>query len=126
MKYKTTNKAQKENNYIIIAFGYCSIQNIERYLTARAYTCGVYGWRADFYECDGFTISTGYDPLEYAYNKQAKKQAEYIKREILKLEKALEARRYSFQKGGDWSRGNKFIINKLSAIYKKSLEIVAK
>lgn len=126
MKYKTTDKQQRENNYLVVAMGYCQIPNIERYLMARAYTCGIYGWRADFYEFDGFTISTGYAPLSYAFNKDAKKRGEYIKREILKLEKSLESRRYAFQKGGDWSRGNKFITDKLNAIYEKSLEIVAK
>ena len=48
MKYKTTDKEQRENNSLIIDFGYCQIQNIERYLRPNAYTCGLYGWRADF------------------------------------------------------------------------------
>lgn len=128
MKYKTTDKEQKQNCGMVAGFGYCQIQNIERYLTPSAYTCGVYGWRADFYEFSGFTISTGYSPLEFLYNKTKteKSRLEYIKKEILKLEKKLEARRYKFQKGGDWHKGHKFIIAKIEKIYLKSIELLNK
>ena len=91
MKYKTTDKQQRENNAMILGFSYCQIQNIERYLSPRAYTCGIYGWRADFYEFAGFTISTGYSPLEYIRKEIHKKTtAEKIKAQILKLEKILK------------------------------------
>lgn len=123
MKYKTTDKQQRENNYIVAGFGYCAIQNIERYLSANAYTAGVYGWRADFYEFGALTISTGYAPLDYVYDKKAKKQAEFIKAEIRKLEKQLEKRRFAFQKSGDYYKGNKFITKKINDIYQKSLQI---
>lgn len=123
MKYKTTDKEQRENNAMILEFSYCQIQNIEKYLTPRAYTCGIYGWRADFYEFAGFTISTGYSPLEYIYKEtHSKKTAEKIKTEILKLEKALESRRYTWQKSGDWNKGRKFINERINAIYKKAVE----
>lgn len=53
-KYKTTEREQRANNNLIISFSYCSIQNIERFLKAQAYTCGMYGWKADFYVTDFF------------------------------------------------------------------------
>ena len=31
-KYRTTDREQRENNGIVIGFGYCNIQNITRYL----------------------------------------------------------------------------------------------
>ena len=102
---------------------YKTTENIERYLTPQAYTAGVYGWRADFYEFAGFTISTGYSPLEYIYKEiHNKKTAEAIKAEILKLEKKLEARAYAFQKCGDWDKGRKFITDRIYSIYKKAIE----
>lgn len=123
MKYKTTDKQQRENNAMILGFSYCQIQNIERYLSPRAYTCGIYGWRADFYEFAGFTISTGYSPLEYIRKEIHKKTtAEKIKAEILKLEENLEKRKYVWQKFGDWDKGRKFINEKINAIYKNAIE----
>lgn len=124
MKYKTTDKQQRENNYIVIGIGYCNIRHITQYIKPTAYTCGVYGWRADFYEFDSFTISTGYDPLDYAQDKVAKKRAVYIKREILKLEKALEARKYAFQKSHDWNKGHKFITAKINKIYQDAAKAI--
>ena len=123
MKYKTTDKEQRENNAMVLGFSYCQIQNIEKYLSPRAYTCRIYGWRADFYEFAGFTISTGYSPLEYIRKGiYEKTTAEKIKAEILKLEKDLESRRYAWQKSGDWDKGRNFINKKINAIYKKAIE----
>ena len=119
-KYKTTDKQQKENNTLVIAFGYCEIQNLERYLNPCAYTAGVYGWRADFYEFCGFTISTGYAPLDFIRYKIEKKRHDWIKKQIQKIEKKLAARAYVFQKSGDWHKGRKFIESKLNALYVKS------
>lgn len=119
-KYKTTDKEQRENNTLIIDFGYCEIQNIERYLRANAYTAGLYGWRADFYEFSGFTISTGYAPLKFMRYKVENSRYAWIKKEILKLEKKLEKRAYKFQQGGDWHKGAKFIKEKINNLYLKS------
>lgn len=124
MKYKTTDKEQRQNNNTIISFGYCEIQNIERYLTPNAYTCGIYGWRADFYEFAGFTISTGYQPLRYYFTKLNAKRGEFIKKEILKLEKKLEKRAYKFQQCGDWDKGHKEINKKIEKIYKKAVQTI--
>lgn len=121
MKYKTTDREQRENNALIVSFGYCEIQNIERYLSPSAYTAGTYGWRADFYNFPGFTISTGYAPLSYAMDKSMKDCAEKIKQEIKKLEQKLDHRAYAFQKSGDWDTGRKFIKKKINAIYTKAL-----
>lgn len=124
MKYKTTDREQRENNNTIISFGYCEIQNIERYLSPNAYTCGVYGWRADFYEFDGFTISTGYQPLSYYFTKLNAKRGEFIKKEILKLEKKLENRQYAWQKSGDWDKGRKAINKTIEKIYQKATKTI--
>lgn len=124
MKYKTTDREQRQNNNTVIGFGYCEIQNIERYLRANAYTCGIYGWRADFYEFDSFTISTGYQPLTYYFAKLNKKRGLFIKAEILKLEKKLEKRFYKWQKSGDWDKGRKEINKKIEKIYKKAVQTI--
>ena len=120
MKYKTTDKEQRENNTLIVDFGYCDIQNIERYINANAYTAGIYGWRADFYDCGGYTISTGYMPLKYIRYKAEAKRYNYIKCEILKLEKKLEKRAYKFQQGGDWHKGRAFVEKYLEKLYTKA------
>lgn len=124
MKYKTTDREQRQNNNTVIGFGYCEIQNLERYLRPNAYTCGIYGWRADFYEFDGFTISTGYQPLTYYFAKLNEKRGLFIKAEILKLEKKLEKRAYKFQQNGDWNKGRKEINKKIEKIYKKAVQTI--
>ena len=64
MKFKTTQKAIKENYRNIIKIGYCELQYLLYYRNADAFTCGVYGWNADFYEVNANTvISTGYRPI---------------------------------------------------------------
>jgi hypothetical protein len=91
-KYKTTEREQRANNNLIISFSYCSIQNIERFLKANAYTRGLYGWKADFYEFNGFTLSTGYSPLKWIYckDKANLERYAYIEKEILKFEEKLK------------------------------------
>lgn len=90
MKYKTTNREQKENNYIIVGFGYCQIQNIERCLNANAYTSGISGWNADFYNFGNRTISTGYNPIKKCNSQDAIILSNRITIQLLKLEKKLE------------------------------------
>ena len=63
MKFKTTNKAIKENYSKIVRIGYCDLQTLLRGLEPFAYNCGVYGWNADFYNLDGVIICTGYRSL---------------------------------------------------------------
>lgn len=123
MKYLTTNKEQRQNNHLVIGFGYCQIQHIETYLTPTAYTTSrLYGWRADFYEFGGFTISTGYASLDFAMDARSKKQGEFIKQELKKLDKNLSLHKYTFQKGGDWHKGKKWIVEKINKIYQQSLD----
>lgn len=121
MKYKTTDREQRQNNALVVSFGYCEIQNIERYLNPNAYTCGTYGWRADFYNFPGFTISTGYAPLSYAMDKSMKDCGAKVKKEIKKLEQKLEQRAFAFQKSGNWDKGRKFITKKINGLYTKAL-----
>ena len=86
MKFKTTNK------YIRALYGDCVIripygdaQDLLRYEDPIAYTCGVYGWNADFYAIDGTAICTGYRSLVgqcvdydllHQYNTKARKIAD--------------------------------------------------
>ena len=109
MKYKTTDKEQRENNVIIIGFSYCDIQNIERYLRPDAYTCGVYGWRADFYEFDGFTVSTGYSPLRYVsltgykdIDAYRKTKAKILQEGFKRIEAKLNKKGYKWQSNNSW------------------------
>lgn len=63
MKYKTTEKAIKQNYSKIIKVGYCNLQHLLQYETPIAYTCGATGWKADIYEFNGILIVTGYQPF---------------------------------------------------------------
>ena len=128
IKYKTTDKEQRDGNAIILGFSYCTIQNIERYLTPSAYTCGVYGWRADFYHFDGFTVSTGYSPLRFIsktgykdIDAYRKKKAEVLTAELLKLELKLAKSFYKWQRNSvSWHKGKKQIEKIIERITKKA------
>ena len=63
MKLKTTNKEIRANFYKVLSIGYCDAQYLLNYKNPFAYTCGTYGWNADFYEIGNFCISTGYRPI---------------------------------------------------------------
>lgn len=109
MKYRTTNKEQRENNCFVLGFSYCSIQNLERFLNPSAYTCGVYGWRADFYNFEGWSISTGYSPLNYMSKTGYKdidayrtKKAQVLRAGLEKIEKRLNKGGYKWQKNGSY------------------------
>ena len=122
-KYKTTDREQRENNAIVLGFSYCDIQNIERFLKPNAYTCGVYGWRADFYEFDGFTVSTGYSPLRYIsltdykdINAYRKTKAAILQAGFKKIEAKLNKGSYKWQNFGSWDKCHnelKKVINRL-------------
>lgn len=128
MKYKTTDREQRENNAIVLGFSYCSIQNIERYLSANAYTCGVYGWRADFYELEsGVTISTGYSPLNYLslteykdINAYRKTKADILRAGLVRIENKLNKGGYKWQKNGSWHYCREQMQKVLSRLIKKA------
>ena len=63
MKTLTTNKEIKSNFYKIVKIGYCDAQYLLSFKNPFSYTCGVYGWNADFYEIGNTCISTGYRPI---------------------------------------------------------------
>ena len=64
---KITEKDIKEN-YQVVTLGYCSIAELEPYLTQIGYTSGVYGWKSDLYiSVDNIVLSTGYDPVNGCY-----------------------------------------------------------
>ena len=60
MKFKTTNKELKQNGGKMYGVGYCQLQELLKYETPIAYTCGREGWKADIYQFDGFMLATGY------------------------------------------------------------------
>ena len=129
-KYKTTDKEQRENNAIILGFGYCEIQNITRFLKANAYTAGLYGWRADFYEMEGYTISTGYSPLNYISKTGFKDidtfrttKAKILRDELTKLESKLNKKFYRWQNSGSWAYCQKKCLQILTRIEKKAYKI---
>ena len=82
MKRQTTNKKIKANFYNIVKIGYCDAQYLLSYKRPFAYTCGVYGWNADFYEIGNVCISTGYRPIgenvEYELLRQLEREAQII------------------------------------------------
>lgn len=119
MKYRTTEKQQRDNNNIIISFGYCEIQNITKFFNANAYTCGLYGWNADYYNFLGFTVSTGYRPIYFIYNKNKKTQEKYneLKKALLKLDSDIKAGKYKTLKTGDFYKGQAFLNKKINKIY---------
>ena len=63
MKLKTTNREIREKSFKIYAVGYCAAHELLSAFEPFAYTSGVNGWNADFYEIDGITLSTGYRPI---------------------------------------------------------------
>lgn len=82
MKLKTTNKQIRANFYKVLSIGYCDAQYLLQYKRPFAYTCGVYGWNADFYEIGNVCISTGYRPVgekvDYNLLMELEKQARNI------------------------------------------------
>jgi len=82
MKLKTTNKQIRANFYKVLSIGYCDAQYLLLYKKPFAYTCGNYGWSADFYEIGNFCISTGYRPIgekvDYTLLQELEKQARNI------------------------------------------------
>ena len=63
MTLKTTNKQIRANFYKVLSIGYCDAQYLLSYKNPFAYTSGIYGWNADFYEIGNVCISTGYRPI---------------------------------------------------------------
>ena len=82
MKLKTTNKEIQSNFSKIVKIGYCKAQYLLHYKSPFSYTCGVYGWNADFYQIGNACISTGYrtigDSVDYSLLLQLEKQAQDI------------------------------------------------
>ena len=68
MKLQTTNKEVKSNFSKIVKIGYCDAQNLLAYKKPFSYTCGVYGWNADFYQIGNTCISTGCRPIGESVN----------------------------------------------------------
>ena len=82
MKTKTTNKQINSNFSKIVKIGYCDAQYLLSYKNPFAYTCGVYGWSADFYEIGNICISTGYRPIGESVNYKILSELENKARKI--------------------------------------------
>ena len=64
MKTKITKKAIMNAYRNVIKVGYCDMQYALRWREPNFYTAGVYGWNADVYVIDCYTvIVTGYRPF---------------------------------------------------------------
>lgn len=122
-KYRTTDKEQRKEKYIIVGFGYCNIQNLTKYMQANAYTCGQNGWRADFYDFGNVALSTGYAPLTFCYDKRAKKILPLIKKEIEKLEKKIDGLK-SFKNCYDWHKNKARLEKKIEKIIVRAFDSV--
>ena len=123
MKYRTTDKEQRNEKYIVVGFGYCEIQNITKYLNANAYTFGAYGWRADFYDFGNVGLSTGYGPLSFCYDKRAKKILPIIKKEIEKLNKKIDTLK-SFKCCYSWHKNKANLEKRIEKIIQKAFDSV--
>ena len=63
MKVRVTRNQLKRNYYDVYNIGYCDIADITSVLNCTMYTCGVYGWNSNIFDCyNGYAISTGYRP----------------------------------------------------------------
>jgi hypothetical protein len=67
MKLKA--KQSDFKNYNVIRFGYCQLQHLLQDSEPFAYTSGLYGWNANYYQLGDFIVSTGYRPIGKAIQK---------------------------------------------------------
>ncbi len=64
-KYKTTQKAAKSSNTVVLAVPYCFLQHVLNYESPTAYNEGVDGWNFDLYQIDySYNIVTGYRGMD--------------------------------------------------------------
>ena len=85
MKFRTTQKAIRENYNTIICVPYCGLQNLLNHESPVAYTVRREGWAADIYDMGGgVAIVTGYAPFgkirpSYELRERYETQAEKIR-----------------------------------------------
>ena len=85
MKFRTTQKAIRENYNTIICVPYCGLQNLLNHESPVAYTVRREGWAADIYDMGGgVAIVTGYAPFgkirpSYELRKRYETDAEKIR-----------------------------------------------
>lgn len=63
MKFKTTQKAIKNNHVAVVKVGYNRLYFLLRYQEPAAYTTRSKGWASDVYCFGNVAISTGYSPF---------------------------------------------------------------
>lgn len=118
--YKTTKKEVRAENNTVIGFGYCSIQNVEKYLKRNAYIAGAYGWSCDVYDFDGFVITTGYDPVDYNYAKENAARAGILRKYIKALDAKINAGKIKLP--SDWHNARNKVRCMIQKKYDKLLE----
>lgn len=121
MKFKTNFKEIKDKAFLCVGLGYCSIQNLERFLDPQAYAFGIYGWKCDFYVFGNRVISTGYNPLNWGYNKSARYACELIKKDLLSLNKKADSEKFKAKVGGDFFKGKAIIEKEIEKIIEKRI-----
>lgn len=99
MKLKITNKKVKENYARIYNLNTCKSDRILSLFNAFGYTCGIYGWNADFYDIDGVCVCVGYRSLI------GQMPTEEQKKKINKLAEKVDALRNDFTT--DWKLKDK-------------------
>lgn len=83
MKFKTTQKAIKNNYANVISVPYCGLQSLLKCESPIAYTTRTEGWGADIYAFDDVAIATGYAPFgnirpDHEINQRYEKRAREI------------------------------------------------
>lgn len=68
MKLKTSARTIAQNSRRIASIGYCEAQYLLKYKAPFAYSSGVYGWNADYYDLGDVVIATGYRSLPASKN----------------------------------------------------------
>lgn len=85
MKNKVTMKMMRNLYNTVICIGYCELSNLLHYQEPKAYSCGVYGWNCDWYDCPGNTdaiICTGYRPTGTRFPYEISSKYEAAAKEI--------------------------------------------
>ena len=113
MKFKTTQKAIKNNYDKIFAVGYCELCNLLQFEKPIAYTCGVYGWNADIYTFGGVALVTGYRPFGKSVSFELVQEYDNQAREIINGKSGAE--RLPFEE-------RRALVQKLLAVFIQELQ----
>ena len=85
MKYYISQKDTKANFKKVFKIRYCEIQEIEYFISPKAYNGGKYGWNYDLYAFRDNAISTGYRPIGTYISDDSIKHINEIARKFHKM-----------------------------------------